>query len=791
MKKLLLALLLLLLASPALAQTKFSLFDQVGATGRGRTPAKGQLFYSSNTSGQIESLAIGLTGYCLVVDASGVPVWSNVCTGVVSSVALAAPAQFTVSGSPVTSSGTLTLAWQSTSQNYGLFGPTSGSGVPTFRAITGGDLPAWVTTKGDLITYNGSLGQAVRIGVGADGSVLTADSAQADGIKWSTASAGTVTSVALSLPSFITVTGSPVTSTGTLTGTLATQSANNFFLGPTTGAAAAPTFRALDARDLGMTTKGDIIAATSGSAIGRLGVGTDGWALVADSTQTTGLKWASVTGTGTVTSVGLSTANSCCFTITGTPVTTTGTLNIDLHSASAYQHLRVSNSNAWTIGSIKAPDVALTTKGDLMVTDGVGGEPGLFRLPVGTDTYALVADSTATYGVKWSSVGVGSVTSVAQTVPAGFSITGSPVTGSGTLAIGYATGQTANYFLATPNGSTGALSLRAMVGADMPAATATVKGAVPTPPNDVTKFLRGDASWAVPAFVSSVSLTGPTEITVGGTPITSTGTISLGWASETANTVFAGPTSGGANTPAFRALVPADYPVFVASGASHAAGAVPDPGVTGGTSKFLREDASWQTPTFSSSIEVKDPTGTPDVTGVSILRFDGSSGLAITNNGGGTATVACTSCGGGGTTAFRQDQFTGNSSTTIFTLGAAPATNGIAYVALNGLPQIYTTAWSVSGSNITMVAAPITGASLTVGYYTALPGSVTHTQEDFTGAAATDFTLAHTPATNGILLVSLRGLIQPQTTWSIVSSTTLRFTSAVPTGDKVSISYNY
>ncbi len=31
------------------------------------------------------------------------------------------------------------------------------------------------------------------------------------------------------------------------------------------------------------------------------------------------------------------------------------------------------------------------------------------------------------------------------------------------------------------------------------AATATVKGAVPTPPNDSTKFLRGDATWAVPA----------------------------------------------------------------------------------------------------------------------------------------------------------------------------------------------------------------------------------------------------------------------------------------------------
>jgi hypothetical protein len=39
----------------------------------------------------------------------------------------------------------------------------------------------------------------------------------------------------------------------------------------------------------------------------------------------------------------------------------------------------------------------------------------------------------------------------------------------------------------------------------------------------------------------------------------------------------------------------ADMPVFVASGASHAPGAVPDPGSSAGTTRFLREDATWQT----------------------------------------------------------------------------------------------------------------------------------------------------------------------------------------------------
>lgn len=57
--------------------------------------------------------------------------------------------------------------------------------------------------------------------------------------------AGTVTSVALSMPAIFTVTGSPITTTGTLSVTAANQSANQVFAGPTSGGAAAPAFRSL------------------------------------------------------------------------------------------------------------------------------------------------------------------------------------------------------------------------------------------------------------------------------------------------------------------------------------------------------------------------------------------------------------------------------------------------------------------------------------------------------------------------------------------------------------------
>ncbi len=45
------------------------------------------------------------------------------------------------------------------------------------------------------------------------------------------------------------------------------------------------------------TTKGDLLAATASATLARLGVGTNNQVLTADSTQTTGIKWATATST--------------------------------------------------------------------------------------------------------------------------------------------------------------------------------------------------------------------------------------------------------------------------------------------------------------------------------------------------------------------------------------------------------------------------------------------------------------------------------------------------------------
>lgn len=129
-------------------------------------------------------------------------------TGTVTSVALTTPGVlYSVSGSPITSSGTLSLNLIAQTQNTILAGPTSGSSAnPSFRALVTADLPAGT---------------------------------------------GTVTSVALTAPaSILSVSGSPITSSGTLALSLATQSANSIWAGPTSGSAAIPTFRSLVNADL-------------------------------------------------------------------------------------------------------------------------------------------------------------------------------------------------------------------------------------------------------------------------------------------------------------------------------------------------------------------------------------------------------------------------------------------------------------------------------------------------------------------------------------------------------------
>ena len=137
----------------------------------------------------------------------------------------------------------------------------AGGSATTIQAIggSGAFLPlSGTATATGTYTFSGSTTFSGTTAIGA-ATATTPDSSD-DSTRVATTAwvldrigafgAGTVTSVALSLPNIFTVGGSPVTSTGTLSATLATKQANAVFAGPGTGANASPTFRALVAADI-------------------------------------------------------------------------------------------------------------------------------------------------------------------------------------------------------------------------------------------------------------------------------------------------------------------------------------------------------------------------------------------------------------------------------------------------------------------------------------------------------------------------------------------------------------
>jgi len=100
------------------------------------------------------------------------------------------------------------------------------------------------------------------------------------------------------------------------------------------------------------TTKGDLIAGTGSGTLARVGVGSNGQALIANSAVSTGVNWAA-------------------------PVDAT-----------------------------KIPLSTVTTKGDLIVATGSGV---VVRQGVGNNGQVLTADSTQADGVKWADVDTGNV----------------------------------------------------------------------------------------------------------------------------------------------------------------------------------------------------------------------------------------------------------------------------------------------------------------------------------------------------------------------------------------------
>jgi len=108
----------------------------------------------------------------------------------------------------------------------------------------------------------------------SNGMVLSSTAAGV--MSWASPATGTVTSVGLALPaSVFTISNSPVTGSGTLTGAFTNQNANTVFAGPSSGGAGTPSFRELVAADLPeLNTLAWKLSGNSGTTPGTNFVGT-------------------------------------------------------------------------------------------------------------------------------------------------------------------------------------------------------------------------------------------------------------------------------------------------------------------------------------------------------------------------------------------------------------------------------------------------------------------------------------------------------------------------------------
>ena len=106
-------------------------------------------------------------------------------------------------------------------------------------------------------------------------------------------------------------------------------------------------------------TKGDLLAASAATTLTKLGVGTDGHVLTADSAEATGLKWAAVTA-GTVTNVTSSTGALTIATSTTTPA-----LTIRAATTSVDGIVQLSDSTSTTSSVLAATPTAVKSAFDL------------------------------------------------------------------------------------------------------------------------------------------------------------------------------------------------------------------------------------------------------------------------------------------------------------------------------------------------------------------------------------------------------------------------------------------
>ena len=358
-------------------------------------------------------------------------------------------------------------------------------------------------------------------------SIALVNSRTTNALTWSTpgqfvlpSGAGTVTSVGMTVPSFLSVSGSPVTTTGTLAVGLSGTALPivNGGTGTSTPSLVAGSNVSVTGtwpnQTISSTASGSVTSVTATSPVQSTGGSTPVISMPAATSTTNGYLTSSDwtifnnKGSGSVTAV------------TGTsPIVSSGGLTpaISMASANATTNGYLTSTD-WNTFNSKQPAGSYLTNGGALGTPSSGTATNLTGLPLstgvtgtlpvsnggtGTTTPSLVAGTNVTVTGTWpnqtinsTASGSGTVTSVAT----GTGLTGGPVTTTGTIAL-------ANTSV-TPGTYT--------------AANITVDAQ-----GRITSAANGTGGGG--GTVTSVAATVPSFLSVSGSPITTSGTLAFNY----------------------------------------------------------------------------------------------------------------------------------------------------------------------------------------------------------------------------------------------------------------------
>lgn len=226
----------------------FTVSNAAGISGNAVGKATGSRSTASNTTSAYLTTAVGVEG-AISNDTNGNVAQANAFSAIVpvNNGILSNLVAFNMATLP-TMTGTIGTLYglqlpdltQGTVANYALY---TGKGVAHLGDLL--ETPVLPSKPSGVPPSN-----FVRLYAKLNGATPQLYALNSAGIESQLGGIGSVTSVGLSLPNVFTVSGSPVTISGTLSATLANQPANTLWAGPTSGAPALPVFRALTATDL-------------------------------------------------------------------------------------------------------------------------------------------------------------------------------------------------------------------------------------------------------------------------------------------------------------------------------------------------------------------------------------------------------------------------------------------------------------------------------------------------------------------------------------------------------------